>query len=210
MRENWRRRRLTLPHDIPHSAGGCCVGILVAMTLTLMCGLSFAGKSTLAAELAEGLGARLISLDMINEERGLHGGQGIPLEEWGRSDRIAHVRVEQLLGDGAHVVVDDTGSPQFIRDAWRKTAVEAGAPFVIVWVQIDPKLQGERVRVNREAERRPDVTDAVLREHAANFEPPTNEHPIVVDASQTRDPKRVKEIISEIRRLASDSSDDVR
>ncbi|MGP5197573.1 AAA family ATPase [Brachybacterium alimentarium] len=37
------------------------------MTLTLMCGLSFSGKSTLAARLAEGLPASVISLDLINE-----------------------------------------------------------------------------------------------------------------------------------------------
>ncbi|MGP5596787.1 AAA family ATPase, partial [Brachybacterium alimentarium] len=32
-----------------------------------MCGLSFSGKSTLAARLAEGLPASVISLDLINE-----------------------------------------------------------------------------------------------------------------------------------------------
>jgi len=59
-----------------------------------MCGLSFAGKSTFARLLAEELGAQVISLDLINAERGLYGGQGIPLEEWAATDRIAHERVE--------------------------------------------------------------------------------------------------------------------
>jgi len=51
------------------------------MTLTLMCGLSFAGKSTFAVLLAEELDGQVISVDIINTERGLVGGQGIPLQE---------------------------------------------------------------------------------------------------------------------------------
>lgn len=119
------------------------------MTLTLMCGLSFSGKSTLAARLAEGLSANMISLDLINEERGLYGGQGIPLEEWSKTNRIAHERGRALLETGHHVVVDDTGSPRFIRDKWRAIADRSGVPFALVWVQISADLQTERIRANR-------------------------------------------------------------
>ena len=84
------------------------------MTLTLMCGLSFSGKSTLARGLAEELGAHLVSLDAINHERGLRGGEGIPLDEWATSNGIAHERAGVLLAAGGDVVVDDTGSPRFI------------------------------------------------------------------------------------------------
>lgn len=176
------------------------------MTLTLMCGLSFSGKSTLAARLAHDLPAHLISLDLINEERGLDGGQGISLEEWSTTNRIAHERVGALLGGGHHVVVDDTGSPRFIRDAWRATAKTAGAPFALVWVQITAELQRERVRANREAQVRHDVTDAVLREHAASFEPPTDEDALAVDARSAGDPERVTAIVQELSTLGARST----
>lgn len=45
--------------------------------LILTCGLSFSGKSTLALELRSRLDADVLSLDVINAERGLYGGQGI-------------------------------------------------------------------------------------------------------------------------------------
>jgi predicted kinase len=157
------------------------------MALVLMCGLSFSGKSTLSVLLAEKLRAQVVNLDRINEERGLDGGQGIPLEEWAATNGIAHERASSALAHGGHVVVDDTGSPRFVRDAWRATAAAAGSPFVLVWVQVTPELQRERVHANRGAPVRPDVTDAVLTEHAANFEPPDAEDPIVVDAMRTRD-----------------------
>lgn len=155
------------------------------MALVLTCGLSFSGKSTLAAGLSNALAAELLSLDQINEERGLHGGQGIPLEEWAATNRIAHERARGLLADGRHVVVDDTGSPRFIRDEWRATAAAAGAPFVLVWVQVDRELQRQRVLANRVDPGRPDVTDAVLKEHGVSFEAPVDEDPLVVEAAST-------------------------
>ena len=169
------------------------------MTMALMCGLSFAGKSTLAAQLAEVLPATLVSLDLINEERGLHGGQGVPLEEWAETNRIAHERGREFLDAGHHVVVDDTGSPRFIRDEWRKIANRSGAPFVVVWVQISPEIQQARVRANRQSRARPDVTDAVLHDHRASFEPPTDEEVLVVDAQDTADPARVAALVQRLR-----------
>jgi predicted kinase len=169
------------------------------MTMVLMCGLSFAGKSTLAASLAEALPANLVSLDLINEERGLQGGQGIPLEEWAETNRIAHERGRELLSAGRHVVVDDTGSPRFIRDGWREIADQSGAPFMIVWVQISLELQRARVRANRQSRGRPDVTDAVLHDHRKGFEPPTNEEALVVDAEETRDAAQITALVQRIR-----------
>lgn len=167
--------------------------------MALMCGLSFAGKSTLASRLTEALPASLISLDLINEERGLHGGQGIPLEEWAQTNRIAHERGRELLEAGHHVVVDDTGSPRFIRDGWREVADQSGAPFVIVWVQIGPELQRARVQANRQSHGRSDVTDAVLRDHRAGFEPPIKEGALVIDAQETTDENQIAVLVQQIR-----------
>jgi predicted kinase len=172
------------------------------MALVLMCGLSFSGKSTVAAGLAGALDAELLSLDRINEERDLHGGQGIPVEEWATTNRIAHDRAGGLLAAGRDVVVDDTGSPRFIRDEWRATASSAGAPFVLVWVQVGPELQRRRVLANRAEPVRPDVTDAVLEEHAASFEAPIDEDPLVIDAASTNEPATVAAAVEAIRAAA--------
>lgn len=169
------------------------------MALVLTCGLSFSGKSTLAAGVSTALAGELLSLDQINEERGLHGGQGIPLEEWATTNRIAHERAGVLLAAARHVVIDDTGSPRFIRDEWRATASAAGAPFVLVWVQVSRELQRQRVLANRVGQVRPDVTDAVLEEHGASFEPPVAENPLVINATSTSDPAAIATIVEAVK-----------
>ncbi|GAA3663413.1 AAA family ATPase [Microbacterium marinilacus] len=168
------------------------------MALVLMCGLSFSGKSTLAALLAAELPAEVLSLDRINQERGFDGGQGIAAGEWSTTNKMAHERAIEALESGAHVIVDDTGSPRFVRDAWRDIATAAGVPFTIVWVQVSLDLQRQRVQADRETRGRPDVTDAVLAEHAAHFEAPSDESPLIVDASHTADPVTVEYLAAAI------------
>jgi hypothetical protein len=56
--------------------------------LILMCGVPFAGKTTLARAIAVQCGWQYISLDMVNTERGVGmDGQLIPLHEWERPMR---------------------------------------------------------------------------------------------------------------------------
>lgn len=59
---------------------------------------------------------------------------------------------------------------------------------MLVWVQVSPELQRQRVLANRAEQVRPDVTDAVLAEHGASFEAPVEEDPLVINATSTSDP----------------------
>jgi predicted kinase len=45
--------------------------------LFIMCGIAFSGKTTVAKQLVQAVGCAYVSLDDINAERGLHGGEGI-------------------------------------------------------------------------------------------------------------------------------------
>ncbi len=142
----------------------------------------------------------VLSLDDINEERGLYGGQGIPGEEWGKTLRIAEERAGAQLRAGTDVIVDDTGSPRFVRDHWRDVASREKARFSLVWVQMDTALQQKRLRQNRCVPVRNDVTDEVMADHVSGFEPPTEEGAIAIDARDVRDPRHVRRIADELRR----------
>jgi predicted kinase len=162
---------------------GCAVGVYVLSNrspvewldvgvLVLLCGTSFSGKSTIARALAPRLAAQIVSLDEINERRGLWGGDGIVVEEWVRTLQIAHGEVRELLAAGKSVVVDDTSSPRFLRDEWRALAGEVGARFTLLYVDVDHATVRRRHAANRVDSQRRDVADDVLDQHLAGFEVP--------------------------------------
>ncbi|WP_433162805.1 AAA family ATPase [Kribbella sp. CA-247076] len=140
--------------------------------VVLLCGTAFSGKSTVARALAPRLSAGVVSLDEINERRGLWGGDGIPVEEWVRTHELAREEVRGLLGSGRSVVIDDTSSLRALRDGWRSLAIGAGAEFILLYVDVDHATVRRRRADNQLDPRRRDVTDAVLNQHLADFEPP--------------------------------------
>lgn len=141
--------------------------------IVLLCGRSFSGKSTIAAQMASQFDAVVVSLDAINAERGLQSGAGLPIEEWGRTSELSQSRTAELLRSGRVVIVDDTGSPRFLRDGWRKLAERAQVPFVLLFVDTPVEVSLQRHAANRADPRRMDVTDEVLHDHLNSFEPPT-------------------------------------
>jgi predicted kinase len=167
--------------------------------LVLMCGTAFSGKSTFARALAAEIHGLIVSLDEINERRGLWGGDGIPVEEWQRTHQIATAEVRaHLLGAGAdsradaesgagaessarvgagarRVVVDDTSSLRFLRDGWRGLAAELGVGFALIYLDVDHATIRRRLAENRVGRGRRDVADVVLEEHLAGFEPPAED-----------------------------------
>lgn len=151
----------------------------MSVRLILMCGTSYSGKSTAARVLASQVGGVVVSLDEINERRGLWGGDGIPIEEWVRTNELASAEVRGLLVSGRSAVVDDTSSPRFLRDGWRSLAAELGAEFTLVYLDVDHDTIRRRQAANRLTPSRRDVSDVVLEQHLADFEPPQPEEPAV-------------------------------
>src|SRR5262245_53567224 len=100
-----------------------------------MCGLAFSGKSTIARRLVSELGVELISLDRINEERRLHGGEGMSDARWEETSFIAMARLRVLLREGKSVVVDDTFSHRFLRERCKQVSDECRARFLILFVE---------------------------------------------------------------------------
>ena len=140
--------------------------------LVLLCGRSFSGKSTVASSLAGSLPGSVVSLDAINEERGLDGGEGIPLSEWARTNELAKERALARLHDDETVIIDDTSSPRFLREAWRTLCSSAGAPIVLVFVDTPANVIKQRLLDNRSTRHRGNVTDEVMAAHQESFEPP--------------------------------------
>lgn len=149
-------------------------------TLILLCGRPFSGKSSLAARLAADRGAAGISFDAINLERGLHGGDGLPVAEWAATLEIAKERTSALLRQRDLVVVDDTLCFRWMRDAFRDLARAAGARAVLVYLDPPQDVLRARMEENRRTQERRGLEPSVLARHLAVFETPGEDEVTVV------------------------------
>lgn len=142
--------------------------------LLLLCGLPFAGKTTLAGALACRLGLRHVSLDEVNRERGigLHGQPILP-HEWEATYAEAYRRVEALLSTGQAVIYDETNFLRAQRDRLRAIAARHGAPTHVIHVDVPAAEARRRWLANRLTGARGDVRDDDFAHVVARFEPPT-------------------------------------
>ncbi|UFS59930.1 AAA family ATPase [Subtercola endophyticus] len=166
-----------------------------APALILMCGRSFSGKTTVAQMLGAALSAEIVSLDSINEERGLFGGQGLPIEEWIRTNEEAARRVTTILTGRGRVVVDDTSSPRFLRDNWRTLAATTASKFVLVYLNTPENVARDRLLQNRRESHRNDVLDEVMADHLDGFEPPDADEECLTTSSASEEMSWLRESV---------------
>jgi predicted kinase len=154
-------------------------GSSVSPTAYATCGLAFSGKSSAARTVAAELGTDLISLDAINHERGLRGGEGIPVEEWEKTSLIAMERLRAALLAGRSVVVDDTFSHRFLRDRCKAVADACGSLFLILYMDTPIGVIEARRAENDRNPSRHHVRDDVFAAHRDGFQHPMHDEPVV-------------------------------
>jgi predicted kinase len=150
------------------------------VTLYLLCGKSFSGKSTLAEVIARQTGAIVVGLDSINAERGLFGGLGIPDHEWAVSHDVALQRVEDAIASGRSVVVDDTNCFRFLRDSYRSVAQRLGIPSVLLYLDVPVSILRQRITACASSPGRSPVTEEVFTDLLSKFEAPAPDEQAVL------------------------------
>ena len=141
------------------------------MSLVVLCGPGYSGKSTLASSLAR-FGWTVVSLDAILRAEGHEPATGLPPERWKAAFDAATVQVTSLLQNGQTAVVDDTACFKFLRLHWRGVAGRCGVPMKLVVLRADEALVRARREANLHAPSRPHVVDHVMEEHLRGFEWP--------------------------------------
>ena len=144
-----------------------------------MCGVAFSGKSTIARRIAEKLAIELLSLDAINHQRGLSGGDGMTVAQWEETSAIAMEQLRELLLDGKSVVVDDTFSHRHLRERCNAVAEQMGARFTIVFVDTPIDTTRARRAANYARPVRPHIRDEVFERHVEGFQFPSDDEGFV-------------------------------
>ncbi len=142
-----------------------------APCLYVLCGLPFAGKSTLAVSLTRKLGIPCVELDSINSERGL-GGEPISPEQWEETYGESYRRTRHLLGTGNDILYDAANFTRVERDTLRGIAASVGASVRLIYVYVTPEEATARLRRNRSTRLRKDVRDDDFALVLNAFEPP--------------------------------------
>jgi predicted kinase len=137
-----------------------------------MCGIAFSGKTTVAKRLVQARGCRSVSLDEINAERGLHGGEGIAVGEWERTHGIAIERISALMARGEDIVLDDTNCFRWLRDRYAQFASENGYAAELLYLEVSLKDVQARIVRNQVTADRAAIESEVFERHVREFEPP--------------------------------------
>lgn len=118
--------------------------------LLIICGLPYAGKSAVSADLARELGdAEHIDVDQINVERGFgSGGEPVPMTEWSTTYQVAYERAAAALGEGRAVIFDAANASRAQRDILRSQAYRAGVETAVIFVATSESACRERWRAD--------------------------------------------------------------
>lgn len=146
----------------------------------ILCGLPFAGKTTLARELAARLGWTHLEVDAINRERGLglHG-ERLSRQDWIDTYREAYRRLDELLLQQQTVLYDATNFRRAQRQRARQIAARHNAATYVLYLTTTPLAAQRRLHQNRQCSVRADVHDIDFADVAAQFQSPTvDEHVI--------------------------------
>lgn len=158
----------------------------IAARLYILCGLPFAGKSTLATTLARRFGWVIISIDAINHARGLGlNGEPMTLEQWDETYAEAYHRLSEALVAQQTVIFDAVSYTRAQRDELRAIATERGASTRVIYLDIPADVCRGRWLANRATEARYDVRDEDFEHVVRRFEPPyALEKPLVCDHAE--------------------------
>ena len=151
-------------------------------TLILVCGTSFAGKTTLARHIAARFGHAEVDVDITKAE--LFGPDVVDdtLErvDWDRMYSDTDRRIAAHLDEGRTVIDASRNFSRAERDHAREICRAHGAELVTVFVDTPEEVTRHRLLANRQSHERRDVTDEDFADVLAAWEPPAeDEHPIV-------------------------------
>jgi|SRR5215211_5308167 len=150
--------------------------------LILVCGTSFAGKSTLARRIADRFGYPEVDVDATKADLFGDGvaDDALARADWERIYRETDRRLVDHLAAGRSVIDASRNFRKTERDATHALCRAHGAGVVTVHVDTPEQVTRQRLLANRRSRERRDVTDEDFAAILAAWEPPTaDEHPLV-------------------------------
>ncbi len=150
--------------------------------LIIICGLPFAGKSTLGKAIAKKFAYETVDVDVTKENlfgKGFKDDE-INQEQWVKIYDETDKQIENYLKEGKTVVDDSRNFRNFERINSRKITKRCSAALVTIYVRTPEQIVRKRLIENRKNQTRHDLEDKDFEELLTIFEQPNkDENPIV-------------------------------
>ncbi len=138
--------------------------------LLVLCGLPFAGKSTLAHALEKDYAFFRVSYDELWQQEHAQSGLSLPFETLtARADTLLGI----ALARGECVVYDTLNDTLAWRNQLRALAAAHQARFVLIYLNTPPEVLATRRQQSAQTSDRHPVSSENLHRAHAKFEPPT-------------------------------------
>jgi predicted kinase len=121
---------------------------------------------------AQHLDAFYLSLDEINEARGLFGGEGISVEEWEKTHYLAMEQLENFMPSEQDIVLDDTNCFRWLRDRFRNLGVRYGYQTTLIFLDIPLAEIDQRIAANEQNQTINKVKQEIIEKMQKTFESP--------------------------------------
>ncbi|MBT3271949.1 MAG: ATP-binding protein [Spirochaetales bacterium] len=154
----------------------------MAKKLIIVCGFSFAGKSTLADAICSKLKYVQVDVDVTKVELfgPSIGDEDISGEEWNRIYRETDLKIEECLKNSVGVIDASRNFRKQERDNARHIAQQLGAGMIVVHVDTPESVVRQRWEENRITRTRRVISDKEFQDTISAMEPPMDEeNPIV-------------------------------
>lgn len=144
--------------------------------LYIMVGVGFAGKSTLAKNIAEHFNINLVSQDVLffEKEKELNLNEDDD-GQWQMLLSMCKQRIKELMMSGKSVVFDNVNLKRAHRDELREIAKEVKGKAVVVYLDTPEEILNKRQDRNKVTRERHDVKQEYLDDAKIQLEIPTND-----------------------------------
>jgi predicted kinase len=146
----------------------------------ILCGIPFAGKSTLAHMLAAQRGWTHVDVDAIAESLLDSSDEAVTEEQWTAAFAASYEQVAKSLVKGQSVVHDATNFGRTARDHVRAIAHQFGSAAFVIYLSVPIEEANQRRITNQAQLQRHQVSDADFWEVANSLEPPTADESVLI------------------------------
>ncbi len=150
--------------------------------LIIICGLSFAGKSTLGKAIKDRFGFEEVDVDAT--KFGLYGNsirdEELNHADWVRIYAETDRRIADFLRSGKTVVDASHNFSKGERDVAKGLAVQAGVPLIMIYIDTPEEIVRQRLHRNRRQSSRRDIPDHDFEDVVRAMQiPGKDENPLV-------------------------------